>query len=286
MKKQVLTDDSARERDRPGEGSDRGLSDVVAFVLTFGIIIASMALVSTAGIDQLTQLRDAEQIQTAERSMQAAAGEIDHLEDGDSFRVLELGLGDGDVWVNESTISVNVTTDDGGGWDDARPFNVSSLEHRFTRSSRDVSVAYESGAVIRSDSATPSSQPEWHVDEDTAIVTLVNITTGETIRADGGYRQDIVIGADRSIPQGAPATDPDETLQLLAERNMSENTIVNRTQVSDSVNISVDVSKTANRDQWARYLNNTGWDPLSGDYTFYADEIDTGLIRQTNITIS
>jgi hypothetical protein len=46
---------------------------VVAFVLTFSIIISSVAIVSTAGLGQLTELRDSQQLQNAERSMQETA---------------------------------------------------------------------------------------------------------------------------------------------------------------------------------------------------------------------
>lgn len=279
------TEGPARRGGRASGGDDRGLSDVVAFVLTFTIIIASMALVSTAGIDQLTQLRDSEQLQTADRAMQAAAEEINHLEDGDPFRILEFSLNDGDLWVNESTISVEV---DNGTDTVSYSIDVNSLEHRFDRSSGDVSVAYESGAVVRSDGAWPSYEPDWYADDETAIVTLVNITTGDSIDAAGGYHRDITIGAGRNIPQGAPATDPDETLQIAAATNLSEDTVLDNRHLppGEDATVTVDVSQTANPHQWRRYLERTGWSSVPGDdYQFQADVSESVLIREITIEL-
>lgn len=268
-----------RPRGYRSDETDRGVSDVVAFVLTFGIVIASMAVVSTAGIDQLTNLRDAETIENAERSMQAAAAEIERIENGDPFRVLEFSLKDGDLWVNQSTIEV---TFDGGR---SEEFNVSSLEHRFDRPSEDLTISYESGAVVRSDGAQPSLKPKWRVHDGTAILTFVNISANGSIDTAGGYHEDVVIGQNRNIPGGAPASDDDQSLQIRATANLSEETTIFNGETS-STTVTVDVSESANPNQWGRYLEDSGWVPAGSPHAYEARNVDTLLIRERIVTLS
>jgi len=278
------------ERDDDGGHTvgDRGLSDVVAFVLTFSIIIASVAIVSTTGLGQLTELRDNEQIQNAERSMQATAVELDSVRRGDPFQVLEFGVKDGSVWVNESELTVNVTTTDG----DVTVHNltVNAIEHRLSRPSNDVTIAYEAGAVMRSDGGTLRYRPEWHVDNRTAILAVVTLTATDTIYVASGFRQEIAIGPNRNIPRDAPVVDPDNTVQIAAERNASRTTtlVLEKLPAGTTANVTVNVSDVAHPEPWKQYLERTGWQAVEDRrHAYRAVAInDTVLIRGTAIDIS
>lgn len=282
---------STRTNPAPGANStDRGVSDVVAFVLTFSIIIASVAIVTTTGVSQLTELRNDNQLGTAERSMQAAATELDRLQRGDPSATIQLPLNDANVWVNETEVELNVSTSDDDGWDDSRNFTVNSLEQRFDRSPT-VSIIYESGAVMRTDSDSIQTKPEWYVDNGTAIVTVVNLTTAETINvAGGGFTDTIAIGPREGIPQRAPVVDPDSLVTIVADTNATRRTAVEDRDLEDGVtaNVTVDVSRTADPDQWEEYLEDSDWEAVSGqNYTFRAVDVeDAVLIRETTIEFS
>lgn len=282
--------DSRESGRRRAATSDRGLSNVVAFVITFSIIIVSVTIVSTAGLGHLTELRDAEQVQSAERAMQGAATDMDRLDRGDPAHVLSFTVDDRSVWVNESWISINVTTEDGTGWDHARAFRVNALEHRLTGRSDDISVVYESGAVMRSDGAEPAYRPDWHAGEDAVILTLVNITTDESIRVSAGYSQAAQLGPRQAVPGRAPATDPDSTVQLLAATNLSRDSVVAHRQLPDGTagNVTVNVTRSANPVQWQYYLEAAGWEQVTGEPNVFRSGTanETILIRERIVTLS
>lgn len=269
------------------DGSDRAVSDVVAFVLTFSIIITSMALVSTAGLDQLTNVRDAEQIKNAEHTMQANAVELDRIGRGDPFEVLQFGVSGGNLWVNQTELTVKVTNSSGG--ETVRNISVNAIEHRFQRTGDDLTVAYESGAVMRSDAAVFRYGPGWHVSNRTAILSVVNLTTTETIVVGNGYRQNIALGPTRAVPGDAPVADPDNTIQIAAERNTSRNSTVieHRLEAGTTANVTVNVSATAYPEVWGHHLERNGWDPVSDRADAYrVTRInDTVLVHETTIDI-
>ena len=266
---------------------NRGVSDVVSFVLIFSLVIASGAVVATAGLDQLTELRDVERVQSSERAMEAAAADIENLQGGSQATNLEFALNGGNVWVNESYLQVNVS---GSGIDSDSindTYQVNSLEHRLSRGDRDVTVAYESGAVMRSDGGTFQYGPRWRNDTETVIVTIVSLREGsDSINvAGGGFNQDDTIDPRRGVPQDAPARDPGQTVQIAAESNFTEQQQwyipLNETQTGV---VHVNVSETAYPDQWNRSLEQAGWNSTGG-YTYEAAAEETLLIRHVVIEL-
>jgi hypothetical protein len=267
---------------------DRGISDVLAFVLIFSMVIMSGSIVATAGLDQLTELRDFEQVQSSQQAMEVAAADLNRLQQGSPVTNLVFAPNGGSIWVNESALQVNVSgsgidTDDING-----TYQVNSLEHRVSRGDQDVTVSYESGAVMRSDGGTFQFEPRWQSDDETVIVTIVSLREGsdEINVASGGFSEGDAIGPRRGIPRGAPASDPDQTIQIGAEANFGEQqqwyVPLNDTQTGT---VTINVSETANPDQWARSLDRSGWDE-SGAYEYEADTGETLLIRHVVIELS
>ena len=267
---------------------DRGISDVVAFVLIFSMVIVSGSIVATAGVDQLTELRDFEQVQSSERAMEVAASDLSRLQRGSPVTDLAFATNGGSIWLNESSLQVNVsgpgiTSDDING-----SYQVNSLEHRLSRGNQDVTVAYESGAVMRSDGATYQFEPRWQRDTETVIVTIVSLREGsdEINAVSGGFSQDVVINPGRGIPQNAPARDPDQTIQIGAEANFTaQQQWYVPLDGTETGTVHVNVSETANPDQWARSLEEDGWDE-SAEYEYEADAEETILIRHVVIELS
>jgi hypothetical protein len=267
---------------------ERGVSDVLAFVLIFSVVIASGSLVATAGLDQLTELRDVEQVQSSERAMEVAAADLNSLQGGSRATDLTFALNGGSVWVNESFLEVTVSVP---GIDTDRindTYQVNSLEHRLSRGDRDVTVAYESGAVMRSDGGTFRYEPRWQNDTETVIVTVVSLReASDTINVGGGgFSQENAIDPRRGVPQDAPVRDSGQTVQIRAESNFTEQrqwyVPLNGTQTGV---VHVNVSDTANPEQWGRSLERAGW-KSDGEYRYEAEAEEQLLIRHVVIELS
>jgi hypothetical protein len=269
-------------------GQDRGVSDVVSFVLIFSLVIASGAVVATAGLDQLTELRDVERVQSSERAMEVAAADLSNLQGGNQSTNLDFALNGGNIWVNDSYLQVNVS---GPGIDSDSindTYQVNSLEHRLSRGDQDVTVAYESGAVMRSDGGSFQYDPRWQNDTETVILTIVSLREGsESINvAGGGFNQEDAIDPRRGVPQGAPARDPGQMVRIAAESNFTEQQQwyipLNETQTGV---VRVNVSDTANPDQWNRSLEQAGWNS-TGAYSYEVNAEEAILIRHVVIELS
>lgn len=261
--------------------SDRAISDVVGFAFMFAIIIFSVAVVSTAGVSQLSELRDSEQVNSAERGMQTLANTLSDLDrHADTFRTVSLAPGGGTIWLNDSEITVSV----GGSFSET--WQINSLEQRFERNPDDVSVAYEGGAVFRTDGATARSRPTWRCApaEDVAIVTLVNVSAGANIDvgdAHGGGASD-PNPIDPDLSSDVAIASGENSFRLGAGRN---DTVVAYSTTQGSGNpLTVDVGNTANPDQWGFYLSNAGWSDV-GSHTYECSGADTIVVRVVTVEL-
>ncbi|MBX0284864.1 DUF7289 family protein [Haloarcula salinisoli] len=267
---------------------DRGISDVLAFVLIFAVVIASGSLVATAGLDQLTDLRDYEQVQSSERAMEVAAADLSELQEGAPITQLEFALNGGNIGVTESSLQVNVT---GTGVDTDSindTYQINSLQHRVSRGNRDVTLAYESGAVFRSDGGTFRREPRWYANNGTVIVTIVSLRerSGTIDISGSSSRQGDGIDPRGDVPQDAPARDAGQTVRIVAESNVTaQQQWYGSLDGSDSATVQVDVSATAYPDQWARSLDRAGWEQ-NGTYRYEAEADESLLIRHVVIDLS
>ncbi len=189
-------------RDRSGggpAGDDRAVSDVLAFILVFAIILGSVALLSTVGFQTMADYQEGERIRTADRAMVALADNFNDVlrHDGVTERYGELALRDGTVRTGPDGTSVNVSidgtyigselnTDEGG------EFNLGRFEYGLGGDT----VAYEGGGVVRAADGgsvfRERPQLRCDTDHDRAIVSLVAIQNPDdrSVQADGrvGFR--------------------------------------------------------------------------------------------------
>lgn len=274
-----------RERSRHEKvNRKRGVSDVVAFVLMFSIIIAGVGLVSTGGFDQLTHFTNSQQLENSDRGMQAAASSVENLQqNSDTYREFDLSLGGGNVWFNETKITLDGSGDITEIGDDGT-VSVNALEHRFELSSGVTNLTYEGGAVFRTGSAITRYEPAITVDEDRnqAIISLVNLTTDESIDRSGAFASEIVLSP-TGVPQEAPVAADKQFISFSAER-------VDQQQVYETGNLStleVDVSKTAYPDQWAFYFDDSErWEENGDEHVYTPSDIDSVLVRVTTVELS
>jgi hypothetical protein len=264
----------------PGTTSRRGISDLLAYTLMFGIIITGVGLVSLGASGALTDLSEREQVANSERSMAAAAATLDDLhQEGDTRRSFNLPLGGGEVYVNASRINVSSPTDP----DLNATYSVGSLEQRFDRSPRDVTVAYEAGAVFRSPGVRNPYRPSFRCDGDVAIVSIARLQAGNfAISEQGGS---VVPLSPRSVPTEAPFADLGRTLVFSAETVDVQRT---RASFAGGGTVRVNVSGSPNRQQWGGYFErpDSQWTPdPSTDHVWECSGVDTALVRVVTVEL-
>lgn len=270
----------------------RAVSDTVAFVLMFSVIIMSVGAVSIAGINELTELKDEERLTSAERNMEATAAQMDKIHrQGDPYRTFAIPLHGGNVWVQNSTMNVtaNETTLDneiGGN------YTVRSLNHQFDKNPYDVTVAYESGGSFRtseiSQGIVARYPPSWRCEDDAAIISMVRLEPDDQINIGGGYNDDFVIGPNTDIPRESPIAEFEQGLQLEAELNRTETSFESISN-GETVNVTVDPQYTAQPQEWQRYLGtNDEWVQNGTRYTCTINGTNDGsvMVKETVIDIS
>jgi len=174
--------------------SGRAVSDVVAFVFVFSIIITSVGLVSAVGFSALEDFKANEQSVNAERGFESLGYNLGNIQRGHApGRSGEIKLSGGRILVNQSS-TMEVTTP--SGW--SRTFDMGTL--RYDMEARDTSVAYESGAVFRRDrgGVYGISRPKLTCNptEGYALVSIVTLESDEGTRGGDGTVQ--VIGREQS----------------------------------------------------------------------------------------
>jgi hypothetical protein len=192
-----------------GPAGDRGVSAVLSFVLVLGIVLGSVAVLSVAGFGLLDEQRETEELRTAERGMTNLAADLDDLAryDGLERRTAVLPVGDGTLVVDDGGTELEVDFDPVA---DEEAIELGTLSYR----SGSETVAYDGGAVVRSDEAGSQlrRQPTATCREDRAIVSLVRIETdGRSVHTGG----QVAVTA-RVVERSSRTIDVDERVSITA----------------------------------------------------------------------
>lgn len=267
-----------------GRDGDRAVSDLIAFVLMFAIIITGVGLVSFGAFDNLSEFSDREQIESGERGLSAAAATIDDIHrQSDTRRSFSLALGGGSVYLNESFVSLNLSSSD--------TFNstfhrqpINATEHRFDRSPEDVTVFYEGGGVFRSPGFGARYEPSLQCKDGTAIVSLVRLEA-ENFAISRGGGSSVVLNP-RGLPGESPVADLDDTLLFSAELVDQNRTYRTFDSTGASPNLVVNFTGSPDPEQWENYFEQSdGWESLSSGEGV-CKELDTVLVRVTTVELS
>ena len=146
-----------RPRPNPGgcprrQRGDRAVSDLVGFVLIFGLVVSVVAIVSLAGMGSLESVRTAEQSQNAERAMEILADNMDDIHQrGAPSRATEISLEGASVRLGDEIQVIVRDSTDGGGDDStfltSRVFQVRPIIY----DDGETELVYVMGAVFRDD---------------------------------------------------------------------------------------------------------------------------------------
>lgn len=172
-----------QRRTRTGDGparthtvDDRGVSEVIAFVLVFGIIIGSVGVLYMTGFQSMQSYQETEQLRNAERAMEAFGANVDDVQrnGGIEEREGELALRGGTVSVAGGGTELNVTVDDGS------THEFSTTLGSITYSDASSQIAYEGGAIFRGVEGDRSqnvvlARPQLSCTDSSAMVSVLAI---------------------------------------------------------------------------------------------------------------
>jgi FlaG/FlaF family flagellin (archaellin) len=250
--------------------SHRAVSDVVAFVLVFSIIIASVGVVSVFGFGALDDLQEGEQNANAERAMAAmAVGMEDVLKHRSPRRQLSMNpQGKTLIVAGETrsnvTITVNLTS--GGNVTETASGALVYAPEANTE------IGYEAGAVVRRerDRATMVRGPLTRCDSGThASVTMPDLSQDGQA---GGISSDGSVAIEARIPNNRRLT--------------SKSVYPGDRLGTDVSNVTIDVSDSAYPSAWEDHLENEGWVETSSDV--YKCDVGTGgtaFVRNPELVI-
>lgn len=268
---------------------NRGVSDLIAFVLMFSIIITGVGIVSLGAFGNLTEFAEREKVENSERGLTAMASTIDEFHrQSDTYRSeIKLALSGSSSYLNDSDMRIRVENPSAGTTllDDS--FDLNSTEQRFDRSTRDVVVSYEGGAVFRRPGFGARYQPSIRCEtgsgSNVAIVSFVTLKASN-FQISSGSGDNVSPLNPRSLPGESPVADLDTTLLFSARLDEQNRT---RTYLEGSdLSVVVDVSDTANPSQWQDYFANddSNWAWAKPEAT--CSDVDAVLIRQSVVQLS
>jgi len=226
---------------------DRAVSDVLAFILVFGIILSSVALLATVGFQSMRDYQEGEQLRNAERAMEALAVNFDSVlrQDGVEKRYGELSLREGTVSTGSSGTNLTILVNNSSSTVSANPVDLGE----FTYETGDTTLAYEGGGVVRAgetgSAVVKRPQLTCRPESDTVVISVIAVDASDrSILSSGG------IGV------------------TMTERQRE-------TQIEDGVsNVSVRLNTTYER-AWNASLQRSGWETTgtaSGDVLATCDD--------------
>ena len=207
---------------------ERGVSNVVGYVLVFSLVTVTIGTVFAVGITGIEDRQEAERVANVERAFDVFD---DNLRDvqryGDRSRSTEIRLSGGTLSVAETTRVELRNASDGV----VRGFEFRSL----TYANGDTTIAYEGGAWFRSDGdgAVMRSEPRF-------------------VAADGRTTLPLV----RLYPLGPETVDREGTVQVAVDRTSPPNLVQVATAAADDGPFDLRI-ESAYAGAWRRYFEET-----------------------------
>ena len=157
---------------------DRGVSEVLGYSLIFSLILISIGFVSLGGVDSLESVRDAEQLNNAERAFGVLADNTADIYERDApSRATELSIGQAELFTGtNSTITIS-------GSQNANPWEANiEVTPIVFRTGNDNKIIYEAGAVFRTrrDAGRIVRPPPLKFGSQQRILTIVATQAGNT----------------------------------------------------------------------------------------------------------
>lgn len=240
------------------------MSEVIAFVLSFSMILISVGVLYTAGIGALMDLQASEQTRNAEQVFLAVGDSFGELQEGQAPKragSLDLDIGATVGVHNQSEMNVSV---DNGDYQEL--FYTRSL----TYSIDETQVAYENGGIFRKDhesSAMLGAPPELYCsnNSEVAVVSMVQLQSENQPSVAAGTVT--IIGV------------KDSTQLLFPDARTGS-------AVEGTHTVSINVTSPY-EDAWNQHFesNDTDWVPVAGEESVECRNVESVFIRETIIEV-
>lgn len=212
---------------------DRGVSDVVGYILVFSVITITIGTVFAVGITGVEDRREAERVANVERAFDVLD---DNLRDvqryDDPNRATEVRLAGGTLSVSEATRVRLANTSDP---DDVENRTLAEWTSRtVTYRDGDTTIAYDAGALVRGDGdgSVMLSEPRFVAAEGRTTIPVVGLVRG--------------VGEDRVAGDG--------TVQITAAADPNADSETARFDAAGGEPLYLWV-ETDHPDAWARYFH-------------------------------
>ncbi|MDY6774887.1 MAG: hypothetical protein SV253_02185 [Halobacteria archaeon] len=173
---------------------ERGVSEVVGFVIVLGIVTTSIGLVYLNGVPALDDQRDSAKSENSLRSFALMKDSLDSVSrtDGVSSRDTQVRLNGGALSVNSGAGSqtwVNVSIINGSDYNICDPEICNTTVGYVAYSTDSGTVVYENGALIREASASDASvmieEPDWRISTDRTVVPAIDVNGSGSVGGEG-----------------------------------------------------------------------------------------------------
>lgn len=161
----------------------RGLSETIGFVLVFGIVMSTVAVVYVGGFDALTSARDAQQFGNTERAFDVMDSNVEDLAvRGAPSRTTELLLSDGAIRFGDP-VTFNISA---GGAN----YYTTTIRPVAYRADGGNGIVYVNGAVFRQydDGAVMFDEPRFSGGNRTLIPYVITRADSRNVSTDGTRR--------------------------------------------------------------------------------------------------
>ena len=246
--------------------TDRGVSEVLGYVLVFALVTGIIGVVFATGFSGLGGAQHEEQVQNIERAFDVLADNIDDLSGGDApSRATEVKLAGGSISTGEA-VTVLVEAENTSDSADNVSHSV-QVEPIVYEDGDGTSIVYTTGAVLRAESsgAVMLRDPRWVVRPDRSVLPLLN--TGGSGGGAAGDGAVLVVAQRQSRSLGDP---------LVAEGGAT---------------VRVNVTVTSTRaEAWKRYFEAQGFNAFDGDATdddvTYSFETDALYVPRSSVEVT
>jgi hypothetical protein len=239
---------------------DRGISDTLAFVLTFSIIITSVGVVYGFGFASLSDIRDDQTEANAQHAFEGIGDDINDIRDtGVPKRSKRIELRGGTIATDTSSqisIEINKTTPAYSG-------SLGTLTYQLDETT---TIGYEGGATFRSESTNsvmhtaPSFQCFENPNKSVISIVVLKDTTPSSVSSSGTI--------------SVVATKVKQTLEY--PKNLSS--------TIDVDNVTVTVTGSPYQEAWNReFTERSAWTVSGNSYTCNTEQV---YIRVTEIKIT
>jgi len=238
--------------------NERSISEVIGYVLVFGLVLTSVSLVTFSGIGTLENARDAEQAQNAERAFDVIADNMASIHERNApSRATEIDLPDSELYLGNE---VRVTVEGDGETLADQRFEPIEL-----RLSGDQRLVYEGGAVFRQEG-------------DGGFV-----LRDPPILYDGSRVHVPIVATYAPAPQSAGST------TILVRGKATERAVLASDTTGEYDNLTVRV-QSARYDLWERTLSEQGFDcttdPSSVQVTCTAEDPEQVYVTLQRIEVT